>query len=35
MLFVYEILESRKLVVVVTVRDARSASSPTMPGSRP
>lgn len=35
MLFVYEVLESDELVVVVTVRDARSASSPTTPGSRP
>ena len=35
MLFVYEVLESRELVAVVTVRDARSSSSPTMPRSRP
>lgn len=35
MLFVYEVLEARGLVAVVTVRDARSSRSPTMPGSRP
>ena len=35
MLFVYEVLEDRDLVVVVTVRDARSSRSPTMAGSRP
>jgi len=35
MLFVYEVLESRDFVAVVTVRDARSSSSPTMPRSRP
>ena len=35
MLFVYEVLEDRDLIVVVTVRDARSSRSPTMPGSRP
>ena len=35
MLFVYEVLEDQELIVVVTVRDARSSQSPTMPGSRP
>ncbi len=35
MLFVYEVLEDQELIVVVTVRDARSSESPTMPGSRP
>lgn len=35
MLFVYEVLEDEDLIVVVTVRDARSSRSPTMAGSRP
>ena len=35
MLFVYEVLESEDLVLVVTIRDARSADSPTSPTGRP
>jgi len=35
MLFVNEVIEDHYLVVVVTVRDARSSRSPTMPGTRP
>ncbi len=35
MLFVYEVLEARDLVLVVTIRDARSSNSPTSPSGRP
>jgi len=35
MLFAYKVMESDDIVAVVTVRDARSSSSPTMPRSRP
>lgn len=35
MLFVYEVLEVEDLVLVVTIRDARSADSPTSPTGRP
>lgn len=35
MLFVYEVLEDTDVVLVVTIRDARSQTSPTAPGSRP
>jgi len=35
MLFVYEVLENQDLVLVVTIRDARSADSPNSPTGRP
>ena len=35
MLFVYEVLEDEDVVLVVTIRDARSSNSPTAPSGRP
>jgi len=35
MLFVYEVLENEDVVLVVTIRDARSSNSPTAPSGRP
>jgi plasmid stabilization system protein ParE len=35
MLFVYEVLGNEDVVLVVTIRDARSSSSPNCPSSRP